>query len=151
MIDPAVPTLFATAGNTAAALHSNYQAISGSNPANIGESVSLYATGLGAVTFHNGLLVANQPPQASIDGLPAVVSFAGRAPGYQGLDQINLQIPGGIRRGVSVPVVIISGNRPATRRCWRSTEKHPSAAIPATPCRNSSQLQQHHDELGQAA
>jgi uncharacterized protein (TIGR03437 family) len=34
-----------------------------------------------------------------------------RAPGYQGLDQINIQIPAGIRRGVAVPVTVTSGNR----------------------------------------
>lgn len=111
MIESAVPTLFAEANNTAAALHANYQPISTSSPAAIGESVSLFATGLGPVSSRNGLLVANTTPQVWIDGVGAAVSFAGRAPGYQGLDQINVQIPGGIHRGVQVPVVITSGSR----------------------------------------
>jgi uncharacterized protein (TIGR03437 family) len=111
MIEPAVPTLFTEANSSAAALHANYQPVSTSNPANIGEYVSLYATGLGATTMRNSLNVANTTPTVWIDGQPAVVSFAGRAPGYQGLDQVNVQIPAGVRRGVSVPVVMVSGSR----------------------------------------
>ena len=40
-----------------------------------------------------------------------MVTFAGSAPGYQGLDQINVKIPVGIPPGTTVPVVITSGNR----------------------------------------
>jgi uncharacterized protein (TIGR03437 family) len=54
--------------------------------------------------------VANQNPQVWIDGQPVAVSFAGRAPGYDGLDQINLRVPFGIRHGISVPVVVVSGS-----------------------------------------
>jgi uncharacterized protein (TIGR03437 family) len=41
-----------------------------------------------------------------MDGQAAKVAFAGRAPGYEGLDQINVQIPAGVRHGTSVPVVV---------------------------------------------
>jgi uncharacterized protein (TIGR03437 family) len=111
MVEPAVPALFALAGNNAAALHANYQVISTSNPVAIGETISLYATGLGATTAANSLQVANITPEVSIDGQSAPVAFAGRAPGFQGLDQINVQVPAGVRRGVSVPVVVASGGR----------------------------------------
>jgi uncharacterized protein (TIGR03437 family) len=108
MIEPAVPAMFALAGNTAAALHGNYQTVSASYPAAAGETIALYATGLGAVTSRSGLQVANATPQVWIDGIQATVAFAGRAPGYQGLDQINVQIPTGVHHGTSVPVVVVS-------------------------------------------
>jgi len=38
-----------------------------------------------------------------IDGQMAVVSFACRALEFQGLHQINVQIPAGVRRGMAVP------------------------------------------------
>jgi uncharacterized protein (TIGR03437 family) len=40
-----------------------------------------------------------------------MVSFAGRAPGFQGLDQINVQVPAGVHHNTTVPVTVISGNR----------------------------------------
>jgi uncharacterized protein (TIGR03437 family) len=119
MLEPAVPTLFNTKGY-AAALHANYQPVSAQNPAKIGEPISLFATGLGAVTIRNGLQVANIAPTVLIGGQPAAVSFAGRAPGYQGLDQINVQVPAGAQEmfdagayanGKSVTVVVTSGSR----------------------------------------
>jgi uncharacterized protein (TIGR03437 family) len=105
MVDPIAPALFTHNGNIAAALHgTTYQAVSTSSPAIPGETISLYGTGLGTVTLKNGLAVADNTPQVSIDGLPATVTWAGRAPGYQGLDQINVQIPAGVHHGTSVVV-----------------------------------------------
>jgi uncharacterized protein (TIGR03437 family) len=111
MVEAAVPTLFAEAGGIAAAEHSNGTLVSPSNPAVIGEYISLWGTGLGSTTVQNGLNVAIATPSVFIDGQSAIVTFAGRATGYQGLDQINVQIPTGIRRGVSVPLVMTSGSR----------------------------------------
>jgi uncharacterized protein (TIGR03437 family) len=54
---------------------------------------------------------ANVVPTVFIDGLQTQVTLAGRSPQYTGLDQINIQVPNGTRRGVSVPVVIVSGGR----------------------------------------
>jgi uncharacterized protein (TIGR03437 family) len=110
MIDPIVPALFSSAGY-ASALHSNYQPVSSSNPAARGEIISLYATGLGPVTAQNGLQYANAIPKVLINGVSSEVTFAGRAPGFQGLDQINVQIPAGVSAGSSIPVVVVSGNR----------------------------------------
>jgi uncharacterized protein (TIGR03437 family) len=112
VIEPVVPALFSTAGNqVVSALHGNYQAVSPTYPAAAGETIALYATGLGAVTSHNGLLTADILPQVWIGGKPAAVSFAGRAPGYQGLDQINVQVPAGVPQGTEVPVRIVSNGR----------------------------------------
>jgi uncharacterized protein (TIGR03437 family) len=108
MIEPIVPALFALAGNTAAALHTNYQVVSASYPAMAGEYISLYATGLGKAQ-NNGLVV-NSDVQVFIDGQTAKVTFVGRAPGYQGLDQINVQVPSITHHGTSVPVVVVTSS-----------------------------------------
>jgi uncharacterized protein (TIGR03437 family) len=76
----------------------------------VGEYVSLYATGLGLTNSSGGLDVAILTPQVTVGGITAAISFAGRAPGFVGLDQINIQIPAGVS-GAAVPVVVSSGGR----------------------------------------
>jgi len=46
------------------------------------------------------------PVQVTIGGQPATVSFAGLAPGWVGLYQVNVQVPSGVTPGSAVPVVI---------------------------------------------
>ena len=47
----------------------------------------------------NPLSLASNVITAFIDGQAATISFAGLAPGLIGLDQINVQIPTGVRNG----------------------------------------------------
>src|SRR5258708_38564985 len=111
VVEQAVPTFFALSSNAAAALHAaTGQVVTNANPATAGEYVSLYGTGLGSTTLVNGLNVAQTVPTLLIDGQVAIVTFAGRAPGFVGLDQINVQIPAGARSGTPAPVLMISGN-----------------------------------------
>lgn len=90
----------------------------GSRPAKIGESISIYATGLGDVTNRPGLGSAspssplsrtNATPVVTIGGVPASVSFSGLAPGFVGLYQINAQIPAAIVTGPDIPIVLTIG------------------------------------------
>jgi uncharacterized protein (TIGR03437 family) len=71
-------------------------------PAPKGQFIAIYATGLGPVT--PALTTGQAPPvsplsrttfpvTATVDGISANVSFAGAAPGFPGVYQINLQIP----------------------------------------------------------
>jgi uncharacterized protein (TIGR03437 family) len=62
----------------------------------------LYCTGLGAVKNPPaaGAVSPSSPPSSTVatatltvGGVPATVSFAGLAPGYVGLYQVNFQIP----------------------------------------------------------
>jgi uncharacterized protein (TIGR03437 family) len=48
-------------------------------------------------------------PAVTIGGLPAFVSFAGLAPGFIGLYQVNVQVPQGVAAGDAVPVVLSIG------------------------------------------
>jgi uncharacterized protein (TIGR03437 family) len=72
-------------------------------PARAGEHVSIYLTGLGRL--RNGAS-ANGEVQVWIGGLPADVGYAGAAPGFTGLDQINARIPWMAPAGDEVPVFI---------------------------------------------
>jgi uncharacterized protein (TIGR03437 family) len=63
----------------------------------------LYGTGL-----HFGREVT-----ASIGGLDANVSFAGAAPGFTGLDQVNIQVPFALRGRGELEVVLYVERTPA--------------------------------------
>jgi len=83
---------------------------SGAGPAaaiQTGNAISLFLTGL-------GLPNASQNPQVRIAGVPATVTYAGPAPGFPGLDQINFTIPNNangapMTTGVPLPVVVEAG------------------------------------------
>lgn len=115
LIEDAVPAIFTvpqTGSGPAAALHAvEGVAVNDANPAKIGEYVSVYLTGLGATEASGGLQVAKIQPEATVDGVAATVAWAGRAPGFVGLDQVNLVIPSGIHTGTPVPLIIKSGKR----------------------------------------
>jgi uncharacterized protein (TIGR03437 family) len=89
-----------------------------SRPTQPGETVSVFCTGLGATdpAVASGSAAPSSPPAVvkspvavSIGGLPAMVSFAGLAPGYAGLHQVNAQVPAGIAPSDAVPLVITQG------------------------------------------
>jgi hexosaminidase len=95
-----------------------YRLVDSSNPAAPGSLVTIYCTGLGAVT--------NQPPTGSpapvsplaetttrpivlMGGAPAGVQFSGLAPGLAGVYQVNALVPAGSATGNAVPVTISMG------------------------------------------
>jgi uncharacterized protein (TIGR03437 family) len=60
--------------------------------------IAFFGSGLGAdATDVDGNVAADT--QATIDGAPVVVQYAGRAPGFTGLNQFNLVLPAGISSG----------------------------------------------------
>lgn len=70
-----------------------------------------YGTGSGAVTFDETVAAPAQQLagiQAFVDGKEARVLFGGRAPGYVGLDQYNVEIPAGVS-GCRIPVAFLAG------------------------------------------
>ncbi|MCU1273039.1 MAG: hypothetical protein JWO48_470, partial [Bryobacterales bacterium] len=44
-------------------------------------------------------------PMVTLNGTPALVTYAGPAPGFPGLDQINIQLPPGTVSGTIVVAV----------------------------------------------
>ena len=78
------------------------------NPAEVGETLMLYVTGLGAVSpaVKDGFAAVAKPLSyvvadvaVSVDGLNAPVSFKGLAPGFAGLYQLNFEVPKGVSSG----------------------------------------------------
>jgi len=98
----AAPGIFTIASGTGQAAANNQDGSlnSASNPALRGSVVSIYATGQGSGTGTVTL---------TIGGYPAQLWFAGPAPGFAGLMQINAQIPGGFLAPGVQPVLLSIG------------------------------------------
>jgi uncharacterized protein (TIGR03437 family) len=47
--------------------------------------------------------------RGTIDGKAATVQFAGLAPSFAGLYQVNVQVPEGVTPGNAVPLLLIQG------------------------------------------
>ncbi len=93
----------------AVALHaSDYSLVTPDNPASRGEVILLYTTGLGPVDrfVRNGYGAPSDPPahtnrpfRVVIAGEDATLLFSGLAPGFVGLYQINMRLPGDLPAG----------------------------------------------------
>jgi uncharacterized protein (TIGR03437 family) len=105
------PTLVAPVGAITGAV---------SHPATTGDILTIYCSGLGAVTNSpvsgsvagSGTDVSTVLAQVSvtIGGQSAPVLFAGLAPGFVGLYQVNVQFPAGVASGSVVPVILTTVN-----------------------------------------
>ena len=96
------PGLFLASGGQAAALNQDGSANSPSNPAVAGSVISVFLTGLGPVDHGvaTGAAASASPlshvtgnVSASVGGVSAQVTFAGLAPGFAGLYQVNIRVP----------------------------------------------------------
>ncbi len=109
---PAVFTLDGSGTGAAAAIDfQNGQIVGPANPLRSGDYVELFLTGLGATTPRNGVDHAVQMPTVAIDNTPCRVTFAGAAPGFTGLDQINCQVPSGLTANPQAVLTVTSGDR----------------------------------------
>lgn len=111
------PGIFTYNGNFAIAEASDYSLIGPDNPANPGEPLVLYVTGLGPLTLDlvDGYGSPTSPPfaetvdpfQVIVDGENCDVFFSGLAPGFVGLYQINFYVPADAPSG-NLPISIQS-------------------------------------------
>jgi endo-1,4-beta-xylanase len=96
-------------------LHANYQLADIGHPVQAGETVLIYCTGLGVVHSPpaDGAAASGQTtiatPVVTIGGISAAVPFSGLAPGFVGLNQVNVVIPQGVPSG-NQPVVLKMGS-----------------------------------------
>jgi uncharacterized protein (TIGR03437 family) len=115
---PAVFSLDGSGAGPGAIQHAaTYQVVTGANPASAREIISIYCTGLGAVNPPAQTGAAPPVPapqtiafvQVSVGGVAAQVLFAGAAPGFAGLYQVNVQVPEGTPSGAQ-PLQIIQNS-----------------------------------------
>ena len=85
-------------------LHVGGSLVSPANPATVGEAIEIYFTGLG----ESLLLVV---PEVTIGGRRAEILSVGNAPGFVGLNQVNVRVPPGVTPGPAVPVRLTHLNR----------------------------------------
>jgi uncharacterized protein (TIGR03437 family) len=109
-----IPTIYRNSDNKLVTL---------SNPIHPKDKITIYATGLGAVTpqVNDGaagpkspLAVADAQPAVTLGGTPLNVEYAGLAPGSVGVYAIVAVVPGKIPTGLSVPLVITQGTGTTT-------------------------------------
>jgi uncharacterized protein (TIGR03437 family) len=117
---PFRPGLFRTletdGSATALAVNQDGSLNSSAHPAPAGSIIVLYATGLGqtAPPGVDGVASSNIASQyastvrVTINGAPASVEYAGIAPGFVGLSQINVRVP----EATSGPVQVLMGSAP---------------------------------------
>ncbi len=96
----------------------NYNRVAANNPVRAGDVIQMFCAGLGETqpavpsgesTPATPLANVLNTVTATIDGIAAPVLFAGLAPNFVGLYQVNVQVPQGVRAG-EVPVVLTQGD-----------------------------------------
>jgi uncharacterized protein (TIGR03437 family) len=108
--DPALPAILGEDGAP----------ISIANPARAGRPLSIYCTGLGRVQGElapgapaplSTVVPTLEPVLVQFGGLLLAASFAGLAPGYVGLYQVNVVLPETLRPGQYFLALLAGGNR----------------------------------------
>ena len=107
--------LFTLDGKSVAGTHASGVLLGKTAPAAPGETIVVYATGLGATS--PALIPGQVPavaaslatlPVVTIGGTAATVAFAGAVPGTAGVYQINVQVPSTAPNG-DLPLIVVVG------------------------------------------
>ena len=119
-VSPGIFTLNQQGIGPGAILHAvDFQPVNDSAPAQPGEFILIFCTGLGSVQpeVPSGDVAPTVEPLArtvtlpmvNIAGIAADVTFSGLAPGFVGLYQVNVQVPAGVPSGTQEVEIIIDG------------------------------------------
>lgn len=122
---PAAPGLFLKDPETVAAVHLDGSLVNAENPARKGEDIVLFATGLGPVQPQPRYLEVSRTAAPLVnmkafvvllngEAVPANrIRYAGAAPGFAGLYQINLWLPENIPANPEIRLAIDAAISPA--------------------------------------
>lgn len=102
------PGIF-TVGSLGAILNQDATLNSPANPAQRGQYVSIYCTGLGATTASGGLQVAATAVSVVTGGQTLKPLYAGAVAGFVGLYQVNVILPASLAPGLAGTVQLVQG------------------------------------------
>jgi uncharacterized protein (TIGR03437 family) len=118
-VQAAAPELFVQGSHAIVQNSPGFSLNSSSNPAKAGSTIVAYLTGAGAVSPQpadgaaagsgSSLSTVTTTVSATIGGQSADVSFAGLAPGFVGLWQVNIVVPTGVTQGDQPLTVTVGG------------------------------------------
>jgi uncharacterized protein (TIGR03437 family) len=91
--------------------NASYALVGPSNPLPRGQSLIIFATGLGAVTQRGSLSTTNAVVTVVLNGTEFPVQFAGLAPGFAGLYQVNVTVPASTPPGMGIPLTLKVGGQ----------------------------------------
>ena len=124
----ASPGLFHSEGGAVVGIHASGDVLSADSPARPGEVVVLYAAGLGQTNplQRNGMLARTPAPIGKLEEFrlllngaelpPELIEYAGITPGFAGLYQINLRLPGDVPEDPTLQLRAGSRTSPETVR-----------------------------------
>ncbi len=126
---PAAPSIFRTGsagpqtGLATITRSDNGELITPTNPIHPGDSITIWATGLGLTSppIDAGQPAPSDPlpyaiiqPNVLLGGVALGVQYAGLVPGSVGLYQINALVPRGVPQGLQIPLLISQGANTTT-------------------------------------
>jgi uncharacterized protein (TIGR03437 family) len=123
---PTAPGFFEWNGNAPVAVHLDGRLVSKDAPARAGEVIILYAAGLGRTSpdTTSGRIASFAAPIAAAAQLQILlngkavpagsVTYAGLAPGFAGLYQINMLVPAGLPPNPEIRMVLGAQTSPAS-------------------------------------
>jgi uncharacterized protein (TIGR03437 family) len=112
MVSPVSPAIFLLGSPPVAALVNQDGSLNGpASPAIRGQVVSIYATGLGAVTRQSAVSPVSTPVTVVLNGQEITPEFAGLAPGIPGEYQVNVLIPAATPPGVAISFTLKQGGQ----------------------------------------
>jgi len=117
------PGIFVTSLGAAVLKNADFSLVSATNPAAADEVLSIFGTGLGAVTpaVPSGAFAPSSPialtavpPTVTVGGRDATVLGSALAPGFVGLYQVAIRMPQGVPPGNQPVILTIGGVRSNT-------------------------------------
>jgi uncharacterized protein (TIGR03437 family) len=113
------PAFFEIGGGEAAALDAQFKVVSSSNPVRSGQTIQLFANGLGPVDnppasgdpATTAASTCKAQATLTIGNLPVSPTFCGLAPGFAGLYQVNADVPANLAPGTYPVSITIGGQK----------------------------------------